>query len=300
MPLGSVLAVLSEDTGALRRTALAVAVLHDVDLLPGDDGVVLPGADLLVPWAECRAALGQSEPESDLARLRLRQHLQARSRAAGLSAAALAPLLVPAGLPVGHALHPGPGWVREHVLGGALDLGLAAVGLPDPSPARRHPAARSARATDETPSAVLLPPAVLADAGLDGEGVWPAVRARLEALGSGAAERLRADARGLLRPHGPCDAVTLLGARALRRELAGPDGLGAAVVPMRRRGWTRLALVDPAFGPAAAAATAPEDRGFDRPVLVTADEVVLAREGGDARRHALQERTPEPVPHRRR
>jgi hypothetical protein len=84
--------------------------------------------------------------------------------------------------------------------------------------------------------------------------------------------------------------VTLLGARSLRVEVAGRGGLGAAIVPMRRRGWTRLALVDPAFGPAAAAATEPADRGFDRPLLVTADELTLVREGGDPLRHALPDR----------
>ena len=53
-----------------------------------------------------------------------------------------------------------------------------------------------------------------------------------------------------------------------------------AIVPMRRRGWTRLALVDPAFGPAAAAATDPADRGFARPLLLTADEVTEVPAGG--------------------
>ncbi|MCY7365346.1 MAG: hypothetical protein LH469_08590, partial [Frankiaceae bacterium] len=56
--------------------------------------------------------------------------------------------------------------------------------------------------------------------------------------------------------------------------------LGAAVVPMRRRGWTDLALIDPAFGPAAAAATSAEERGFARPLLLTADELTLAAGGG--------------------
>lgn len=49
---------------------------------------------------------------------------------------------------------------------------------------------------------------------------------------------------------------------------------------MRRRGWTDLSLIDPAFGPAAAAATDPVDRGFPRPILITADEVTVVPEGG--------------------
>ena len=54
----------------------------------------------------------------------------------------------------------------------------------------------------------------------------------------------------------------------------------AAAVPMRRRGWLDLTRIDPAFTAAAAAATAPAERGFSRPVLVTADEVTVATEGG--------------------
>ena len=75
--------------------------------------------------------------------------------------------------------------------------------------------------------------------------------------------------------------MTLLGSRALRAGLAGPaGGLAGVVVPMRRRGWTRLGLVDPAFGPAAAAATAAAERGFPRPLLVTVDEVSMVPVGG--------------------
>jgi hypothetical protein len=49
---------------------------------------------------------------------------------------------------------------------------------------------------------------------------------------------------------------------------------------MRRRGWLNLGRIDPAFAAAAAAATPPAERGFDRPVLVTRDEVVMAPAGG--------------------
>ncbi len=250
----------------LRRGVLAVSVLHDLDLDPAPLGVSLPGSPTVwVSWGECRRALAGADPESDLGRLRLLRRLQVRRWAADLPAEVLRESLVPAGLPVEHVLHPGLDWVRERVRGGALDLGLAAVGL-DP---------------DDPDAAVLLPGPVLPAAGLDPEQEWPAARERLEQLGAVAAERLRADARGLLRPCGPCDVVTLLGADALRiavADLAG--GMGAAVVPMRRRGWTRLALIDPAFGPAAAAATAAADRGFPRPLLVTRDELTQVTDGG--------------------
>jgi hypothetical protein len=51
---------------------------------------------------------------------------------------------------------------------------------------------------------------------------------------------------------------------------------------MRRRGWTRLALIDPAFGPAAARATEPIDRGYERPLLITPDELQEVADGGRA------------------
>lgn len=250
--------------GALRRGILAVSVLHDVDVEPGPLGVVLPGSPTVwVSWGECRAALDGVDPESAAGRRRLLARLQARRWAADAGPAALGAALVPAGLPVGHDLHPGRDWVRERVLGGALDLGLAAAGL-DPA---------------DPDAVVLLPQPALV--GLDADACWSAARARLEQLGEVAAERLRADAGGVLRPCGPCDVVSLLGARSLRVALAaGSGGMAAAVVPMRRRGWTRLARVDPAFGPAAAAATAPAERGFPRPLLVTVDEVTVVAEGG--------------------
>ncbi len=95
---------------------------------------------------------------------------------------------------------------------------------------------------------------------------------------------------------GDCDVVTLLGARSLRSVLAASaGGLCSAAVPMRRRGWTDLALVDPAFAPAATAATDPEDRGFPRAVLLTADEVAVVPAGGRPGRDVGV-----PVPARRR
>ena len=58
---------------------------------------------------------------------------------------------------------------------------------------------------------------------------------------------------------------------------------------MRQRGWLDLGRIDPAFAAAAALATEPEERGFDCAVLVTAEEVVLVRTGGQAAAHALQD-----------
>jgi hypothetical protein len=180
----------------------------------------------------------------------------------------------PVGVPVGSRLHPGLDWVRVRVLGDALDLGLGAVGIDPAEPDR----------------VVVLPPPALEAAGVDAAAAWSAAERELERLGALAAERLRLDPRRQLRPVGDCDVVTLLGSRALRSCLAQPaGGMAALAVPMRRRGWTDLRLIDPAFAPAAAAATAPAERGFARPLLVTEHEVSVVAAGGRTTGLALRD-----------
>lgn len=263
-------------TTELRRGVLAVSVLNDVDLEPARAGVMLTGSPRVwVSWSECRRALAGHDPEGSLGRQRLTAWLLARRWAADLSPEELELALRPVGLPLEHALHPGLDWVRERVLGEALDLGFGAVGLDPHDPDR----------------VVLVPTSALDEAGIDPEVAWTGARLLLEELGSLAAERVARDPKGQLRPYGGCDALTLLGSRSLRTSLANAaGGMGAAVVPMRRRGWTRLALIDPAFGPAAAAATPAHDRGFDRPVLLTSDELTLAVEGGRPEELALRDK----------
>ena len=252
----------------LRRGCLAVSVLHDVDLEPATLGVTLTGTPAVwVSWTECRRALAGHDPESASGRTRLADWLLARRWCADAGAQAVELSLRPVGLPVEHVLHPGLDWVRERVLGDALDLGLGGVGL-DPSAPDR---------------VVLLPTTALTALGLEPDLAWAAASEMLERLGALVADRVRRDAKGQLRPFGDCDAVTLLGSRSLRAALAHEaGGLAAAVVPMRRRGWTRLAMIDPAFGPAAAAATPTAERGFLRPLLITADELTLVPAGGRA------------------
>ena len=259
----------------LRRGALAVSVLHDLDVEPAPLGVTLTGEPpVWISWGECRDALSGEDPESPAGRLRLAAWVLARRWAADAGPQTLEQSLRPVGLPVDHVVHPGPGWARERVLGGVLELGFGAVGLDPEDPDR----------------VVLLPVTALESAGLDPDRAWTAVRARLEELGRLAAERVLRDPKGQLRTFGDADAVTLLGARALRTALAAEaGGLVAAVVPMRRLGWTKLALIDPAFGPAAAAASAAADRGFPRPLLLTADEVTIVPEGGSPQRVALRD-----------
>ena len=259
----------------LRRGVLAVSVLHDVDLEPASRGVTLPGApDVVVSWRECRRALAGHAPESATGRSRLASWLLSRRWCADAGAAGLELALRPVGLPVDHVLHPGLDWVRERVMGDALDLGFGAVGL--------HP--------DDPERVVLVPLPALDAAGIDPDLAWTAARDRLEELGALVAERVVHDPKGQLRPYGECDVVTLLGSRVLRAALAeAAGGMAAAVVPMRRRGWTRLAQIDPAFGPAAAAATAAEERGFPRPLLITAEELQLAGAGGSPAQIVLRD-----------
>ncbi|MDQ3611311.1 MAG: hypothetical protein M4D85_06850 [Actinomycetota bacterium] len=260
----------------LRRGVLAVCVLSDLDLEPAADGVLLTGVPpVTVSWTQLRRALAGHDPEQATGRARLTDWLLARRWCADAGREAVELALRPVGLPLDHVTHPGLDWVQERVMGDALDLGLGAVGL-DPADRDR---------------VVLLPASVVDAIGIDSDVVWQRVRADLERLGGLAAERARQDPKGVLRPFGDCDAVTLLGARSLRAALAQQDnGLGAAVVPMLRRGWTRLAHIDPAFGPAAAAATPAEQRGFARPLLLTADELTLVPEGGRPERIVLRDR----------
>lgn len=263
----------------LRRGVLAVSVLHDLDIEPAAHGVTLSGRPpVWVPWSECRRALAGHDPETGTGRERLSRWLTARRWAADLVRDDLVERLRPAGLPVEHVLHPGLDWVRRRVLGGALDLGLGAVGL-DPA---------------DPDGVVLLPQPLLDACRLDAELLWQSADAYLDRVGGLAAERLRLDQAGKLRPVGDCDVVTLLGARSLRVVIATEaGGLGAVVVPMRRRGWTQLAQIDPAFGAAAAAATSPADRGFDRALLVTADELTRAA-GGHPEALALRDPAVDP------
>ena len=259
----------------LRRGVLAVSVLRDLDVDPAPLGVVLPGdPSVWVSWGECRRALAGRNPESQDGHTRLSAWLHARRWAADAGPELLRAALRPVGLPVEHVLHPGLDWVRRRVLGDVLDLGLGAVGLEPGEPDR----------------VVLVPQPALELAGVDADVAWLHAARYLEDMGRLAALRTARDARGQLRPMGDCDVVTLLGSTALRRSLAAAGGgLGTAVVPMRRRGWTQLSLIDPAFGPAAAAATDPADRGFPRPLLLTVEELTIVPEGGRPEALALRE-----------
>jgi hypothetical protein len=262
------------DHMTLRRCVLAVSVLADVDVVPSDDGVVLPGPPTVtVGWEEIAAAAGR-EPTGDVARVRVEELLRLHAVVAGLGAGAAERLRSAArvvALPPGHADHLGISWVREHLMGGALQLGIGVHGLLGDAKDSRDGADR----------VVPLHPGVPLAAGVEATRWWPHLRRHVDRMGALAAARLGRDgtAEGVIRPVGGCDVLALLASPSLRRHLATGDGSGlrAVAVPMRRRGWYDLSRIDPAFVGAAWSATDPLDRGVSRPLLVTADEVAVSR-----------------------
>ena len=256
----------AEDTTALRRCMLAVSVLHEVDMVPTDDGIVLLGVpDIPVSFAQIADATGAVDPAESAAQDRLHRWLRARRAIADRSLDELAETIRPVGLPIGHHLHPGPRWVRQAVLGGSLDLGIGFVGL----------------LADQPEMVFVTPPSVLAAAGIDPSPWWPAAMEYLENMGALATTRWRRDPRAPLRPMGDCDVLTLLASRVLRGALcAEVDGLRAIAAPVRTRGWLDLSRIDAAFALTAAAIADDESRGFPRPVLLTVDEVSMVADGG--------------------
>ena len=117
-------------------------------------------------------------------------------------------------------------------------------------------------------------------------------------MGAIAATRFAREPDVPLRPMGDCDVVTLLASRSFRAALCVQQPMRAAAVPMRTRGWLDPSRVDPAFAVTAAQLTGPEDRGFERPILITADEVVLSVDFGHDRvvRQVLRDTcAPDPV-----
>jgi hypothetical protein len=272
------------DVAILRQGVLAVAVLDDVDVVPGPDGVAVAGPDgarVVVGWERVRRAVGADPVPSATARLRLATLL--RTAALLADPVRREPLLRrharALALPPGHPLHPGRAWVRERVLGGALDVGVGLVDLPWPAAGGHH--RPDGDGPDSAPDAPVPLQAGVLPGGELVRAVWSDVREHAVRMGSLAAARIAPAEPGPLRPVGGCDVLTLLATRPLRAALAAGSGLRAVAVPSRRRGWYDLRRVDPAFVAAVWTATEEADRGVSRPMLVTRDEVTLPRPGGD-------------------
>lgn len=258
-----------DDYHASRRCVLALSVLDDVDLRPTDAGVVLVGdPEVTIPWEQIALAMGTDDPVSRIARHRVLSTFRvSRLRAEATGTAQLRHAARPLALPANHPLHPGPGWVRERLLGGALDLGIGILGL---------------GSRPDLP--VPLPPWL----GI-GRFWWPQLREHAERMGELARRRLLRDARAELRPIGGCDVLTLLASRILRTELSRTDHSRMHVVaaPRRHHAWTELSRIDPAYLRTVWALTDEQERGVDRPLLVTRDEVSLPAPGGDPASLAL-------------
>ena len=255
-----------KDRTALRRCTLAVSVLHEVDMIPTDDGIVLVGVpDIPVSFAQIADAISGLDPAESVAQDRLHRWLRARRAIADKSLDELAETIRPVALPIGHALHPGARWVRQPVLGGALDLGIGFVGL----------------LPDQPELVFVTPPSILAAAGIDPSLWWRGAMEYLENMGALATTRWRRDPRAPLRPMGDCDVLTLLASRVLRGALcADAGGMRAIAAPVRSRGWLDLSRIAAAFALTAASIADDESRGFPRPVLLTVDEVSMVADGG--------------------
>ena len=275
----------SPTTRALRRCVLAVSVLDDIDITPKDRHVVVDGTPpVRIPWKLIRRAVAGADPDSELARVRLATWLHGARWIADLDVDVLSGLARPYGMPVDHPLHPGVDWTRRRVLGESLDIGLGFVGV--------NP--------DQPDVVVPVPQGLLDLLQIETGSWWPRATLYLEEMGAVASVRLRREPDEPLKPMGDCDVVTLLGSGLLRAALCADDatGMRGLAVPMRNRGWFDLARIDPAFASAAAAATELHERGFDRPLLVTADEVVQAAPGGRPAEIVLRDPAA-PTPHLR-
>ena len=235
----------------------------------GDPSCRLPDVALqrrIARWLRLRVALDEQvhlndEAEAERARARIVSRVRPRA------------------LPLGHQLHPGDSWTRRTVLGGSLDVGLALRGVDDDG-------------RPDLNGVGLLPAGVLEATGID---LGPAVERAdvyLADMAALAGERLHRDPTAVLRPLGDADVLTLLASRTFRTALVDGQGMRSAAIPTQRRGWLDLGRIDPAFAVSASELTEPDERGFPRPVLITADEVTLVRPGGDAVRHSLADPAP--------
>ncbi|PID54727.1 MAG: hypothetical protein CSB46_01125 [Micrococcales bacterium] len=242
------------DPSTAAPEVLSAGCATDLELRMTGTGVQV-GDNVVVPWAHLTSTFTQ-EGRADLAALTDPDIDSGAARSARLRLSAhlhLAPMLEIRlhtrllALPSDHILHPGPSWVRQPVLGGAVETGLGVVDL---VPGRDDIVPLPAPLTDD----------------LEAADWWTRVVAHAHRMGELVVQRLTRDTdfgrasmwinpesgalpSGVLRPVGGVDVVSLLATPALRQHLAGSDssGMRAVAVPMRDRGWYDLTHTDPAF-----------------------------------------------------
>ena len=244
------------DSLELRRLALAVSVLDDVDIVPLDDGVLLTGDTAgrgqlagAAPRAGRRRPRGRARPGPG-------PRLAARPPDRGDRAPRPPAGAGPAGRPAGRP--PDAPRPRLGAAPGARRRARPRLRLrrrrQRPRRGRRHPAGRTRRRRHRP------------DALVAGGPRLPRADGRLAAERTGG--QPRSCARSATATSSRCSGRAIAARGTVRRRTA--PGMRAAAVPMRRRGWLDLTRIDPAFTAAAAAATTREERGFARPVLLTA------------------------------
>jgi len=266
----------------LRREVLAVMLLDDgvlANLDLDDDGVYAPpgDADVFMDWAELATAADadtamQSPPaiRRRIARwMRLRIMLAQWAATLGDEYAQHVTSRVrPRALPADHGLHPGTSWVIDRPLGGSTHFGLALRGYTDDG-------------IPDSECAGLLPARLLDYAKVPSQPAISRAKQYVHDMAELAVDRHRHDPSAVMRSLGDADVPTLLTSPLYRHTVLDGQGMRSAAVPIRHRGWLDLGRLDPAFAVSAAELTDPDDRGYTRPILITADEITMVKPGGN-------------------
>ena len=277
-------------SGQLRRAVLALmllepGILGELEVL--DDGVHVPLAEseLVVSWEECALAadLSADMEASPQTRRRLARWIKLRAQFHTWAEQKqneyvryVVSLIRPRALPIDHGLHPGRAWVVRPILGGCTHSGLALRGFTDD-------------AEPDADFAGLLPVELLTFAGIPQEAAIERADQYVHDMAQLAVDRHRHDPSATLRSLGDADVPTLLTSHLYRSTILDGQGMRSAAVPTRHRGWLDLGRLDPAFAVSAAELTEPDERGYSRPVLITADEITMVKPGGNIIGQALDD-----------
>ena len=266
----------------LRRDVLAVTLLDDgvlgqIDI--DDDGAHARchTSTIVITWDELAVAADISPSGVSGADIRrriarwMRLRILLASWATTLSydyANHVISRVRPRALPDDHSLHPGASWLVTRVLGGSTHSGLALRGFNDDG-------------LPDSESAGLLPIKLLEFAKLPLEPAVARAQQYVQDMAELAVDRHRHDSSAVLRSLGDADVPTLLTSPLYRHTLLDAQGMRSAAVPSRHRGWLDLGMLDPAFAVSAAALTDSDERGYTRPILITADEIAMVKPGGN-------------------